>query len=94
MCIRDRSYLSIYKYESYSSKIETQSTQKVNLNSGRGIIYDRNNNPLTDTNKTQVIIMPKSVITDNYKNINTIKTVTGLDENDIFKAVQDQIRCV
>ena len=85
------SYLSIYKYESYSSKIETQSTQKVNLNSGRGIIYDRNNNPLTDTNKTQVIIMPKSVITDNYKNINTIKTVTGLDENDIFKAVQDQI---
>lgn len=34
------SYLSIYKYESYSSKIETQSTQKVNLNSGRGIIYD------------------------------------------------------
>ena len=35
--------------------------------------------------------MPKSVITDNYKNINTIKTVTGLDENDIFKAVQDQI---
>ena len=26
-----------------------------------------------------------------YKNINTIKTVTGLDENDIFKAVQDQI---
>lgn len=85
------SYLSIYKYESYSSKVETQSTQKVNLNSGRGIIYDRNNNPLTDTNKTQVIIMPKSVITDNYKNINTIKTVTGLDENDIFKAVQDQI---
>ena len=85
------SYLSIYKYESYSSKIETQSTQKVNLNSGRGIIYDRNNNPLTDTNRTQVIIMPKSVITDNYKNINTIKTVTGLDENDIFKAVQDQI---
>ena len=71
------SYLSIYKYESYSSKIETQSTQKVNLNSGRGIIYDRNNNPLTDTNKTQVIIMPKSVITDNYKNINTIKTVTA-----------------
>lgn len=85
------SYLSIYKCESYSSKIETQSTQKVNLNSGRGIIYDRNNKPLTDTDKTQVIIMPKNVITDNYKNINIVKKATGLNESDIFKAVQDQI---
>ena len=85
------SYLSICKYEAYTSKIENQSIQKLNLNSGRGIIYDRNNKPLTDTQKTQVICIPKSTITGNYKNINLIKEASHLDENDIFKAVQKQI---
>ncbi len=85
------SYLCICKYEFYTAKIENQSTQKVNLSSGRGIIYDRNNKPLTDTEKTKVIVIPKSTITENYKNINKIKEATGLDENDIFEAVQKQI---
>ena len=85
------SYLGIYKYESYKNKIESQSTQKVNLNSGRGIIYDRNNKRLTDTQKKQIIIIPKRTITGNYKNIDIIKQATGLDENNVFEAVQNQI---
>ena len=84
-------YLSIYKYEQYTSRVENQSTYKVNLNSGRGIIYDRNNIPLTDTEKKQIIIIPKSIISGDYKNINTIKKATNLSENDIFKAVQEQL---
>ncbi|MDO5011446.1 MAG: penicillin-binding transpeptidase domain-containing protein, partial [Intestinibacter bartlettii] len=85
------SYLGIYKYESYKNKIESQSTQKVNLNSGRGIIYDRNNKRLTDIQKKQIIIIPKTTITGNYKNIDIIKQATGLDENNVFEAVQNQI---
>lgn len=84
-------YLSIYKCESYTNKIENQSTYKVNLNSGRGIIYDRNNIPLTDTEKKKVIIIPKYIVSGDYKNINTIKEATNLTENDIFKAVQEQL---
>lgn len=85
------SYLSIYKYESYTDKIACQSLQKVNLNSGRGIIYDRNNKPITDVNKNTVIIIPKNTISGNYNNINKIKKLANLNENDIFKAVQEQI---
>lgn len=85
------SYLSIYKYESYTDRIESQSIKKVNLNSGRGIIYDRNNKPLTDTENKKIIIIPKNIISGNYKNINTIKKATNLSENDIFKAVQEQL---
>ncbi|MGM9534315.1 MAG: penicillin-binding transpeptidase domain-containing protein, partial [Intestinibacter sp.] len=84
-------YLSICKYESYTNKIENQSTYKVNLNSGRGIIYDRNNIPLTDIQKKKIIIIPKSIISGDYKNINIIKEATNLSENDIFKAVQEQL---
>lgn len=85
------SYLGICKYEAYTGKIENQSTQKINLSSGRGIIYDRNNKPLTDTEKVTVIGIPKSIITGNYKNISIIKEATNLKEEDIFKAVQQQI---
>lgn len=85
------SYLSIYKYESYTDRIESQSIKKVNLNSGRGIIYDRNNKPLTDTENKKIIIIPKNIISGNYKNINTIKKATNLSENDIFKVVQEQL---
>lgn len=85
------SYLSIYKYESYTDRIESQSIKKLNLNSGRGIIYDRNNKPLTDTENKKIIIIPKNIISGNYKNINTIKKATNLSENDIFKAVQEQL---
>lgn len=85
------SYLGICKYEAYTDKIENQSTQKINLSSGRGIIYDRNNKPLTDTEKVTVIGIPKSIITSNYKNISIIKEATNLKEEDIFKAVQQQI---
>ncbi|MGN1032410.1 MAG: peptidoglycan D,D-transpeptidase FtsI family protein [Intestinibacter sp.] len=84
-------YLSIYKYEPYTNKIENQSTYKVNLNSGRGIIYDRNNIPLTDTEKKKIIIIPKYIINGDYNNINKIKKATNLSENDIFKAVQEQL---
>ena len=85
------SYLSIYKNEAYTNKVENQSTCKLDLNSGRGVIYDRNDIPLTDTKKKKIIIIPKFVISEDYENINTIKKATNLSENDIFKAVQEQL---
>ena len=35
--------LTIFKNEEYESKIDSQSLETINLNSGRGIIYDKNN---------------------------------------------------
>lgn len=84
-------YLSIYKSKSYAKKIENQSTETINLNSGRGIIYDRNNKPLTDTKKQKILIVPKDLIYKNYKSINLIKSATDLEEIDIFRAVQEQL---
>ena len=84
-------YLSIYKNKEYEKKINNQSTETVSLNSGRGIIFDRNNVSLTDNDKEKVILVPKDVVSGNFKNIALIKSATNLDEKDIYKAVQKQI---
>ena len=83
--------IKIFKYDEYSKRVENQSTDKINLNSSRGIIYDRNNIPLTDTVKKKVLLVPQKVLSGNYENINLIKRATNITDEDIFKAVQDQI---
>ena len=83
--------LGIFKNEEYKSKIENQSSETINLNSGRGIIYDRNNLPLTDKKKTKILLVPKDIISGNYKNLELIKQATNLTEGDIYKAVQQHI---
>lgn len=83
--------IAIFKNEEYESRIESQSIETVNLNSGRGIIYDRNNIPLTDKRKTKVLLVPKKVISGNFSNISLIKSATKLTEEDIYKAVQNQL---
>lgn len=86
------SYLTIYKNKEYETKIENQSTETIKLNNGRGIIYDRNNIPLTDTKKTKVILVPKEALSGNFENISLIKEATRLTEEDIYKAVQEQLK--
>lgn len=83
--------LAIFKNEEYKNKIKIQSEETINLNSGRGIIYDRNNLPLTDNKKSKVLLVPKDIISGNFENINLIKKATKLTEEDIYKAVQKQL---
>lgn len=83
--------ISIFKSEEYSKRVENQSTEKVKLNSGRGIIYDKNNIPLTDTVKKTILLVPQKILSGDYKNITLIKKATNLTDEDIFKAVQDQL---
>lgn len=83
--------LTIFKNEEYESKVENQSLETINLNSGRGIIYDKNNLPLTDRKKSKVLLVPKDIISGNYQNVSLIKKATKLTEEDIYKAVQEQL---
>ena len=83
--------IKIFKYEEYSKRVENQSTDKINLNSARGIIYDRNNIPLTDTVKKKVLLVPQKLLNGNYENISLIKKATNITDEDIFKAVQEQL---
>lgn len=83
--------LTLFKNEEYTNKIKNQSLEVINLNSGRGIIYDRNNISLTDNQKKKILLVPKDVISGNFQNISLIKKATKLSEKDIYKAVQNQL---
>lgn len=83
--------ISIFKGEEYSNRVERQSTEKVSLNSGRGIIYDRNNVKLTDTEKETVLLIPNKILSGDNNNITLIKEATNLSDEDIYKAVQEQL---
>ena len=85
------SNLAIFKNKEYESKVDSQSLETINLNSGRGIIYDRNNLPLTDKQKKKILLVPKDIISGNYQNVAIIKKATKLTEEDIYKAVQEQL---
>ena len=52
-------YIMSVNSNEYTQKLENQNNEIVNLNSGRGIIYDRNNIALTDTKKTSVVVVDK-----------------------------------
>lgn len=83
--------ITILKNDEYKSKIASQSTETIKLNSGRGLIYDRNNILLTDKENKKVLLVPKDVVSGNFKTVSLIKEATNLSEKEIYKAVQEQI---
>ncbi|CCL25290.1 penicillin-binding protein 2 [Clostridioides difficile] len=83
--------IQVLKGNKYKQSVESQSVEKVELNSGRGIIYDRNNKKLTDTSKSQVLIVEKEKLNNNYKILELIKKATKMNDLDIYKAVQEQL---
>lgn len=85
------SNISIFKGEEYSKRVENQSTEKISLNSGRGIIYDRNNIPLTDNEEETVLLVPSKLLSGDYDNIILLKKATNLKDEDIYKSVQKQL---
>ena len=46
----------------YKDKVKSQSSSTINLNSGRGTIFDRNNKKITDTKSEDIIVIQKEKI--------------------------------
>lgn len=83
--------IQVLKSDKYKQNVENQSTEKIALNSGRGIIYDRDNRPLTDIDKKQVIAVKKDKLSNDNKILDLIKRSTKMNEKEIYKVVQKQI---
>lgn len=83
--------IKILKCDKYKKMVEMQSMDKIELNSGRGIIYDRNNIPITDKERQSILIVPKSKLNNSYETIKLIKKATNISEEDIFKEFEKQV---
>ena len=83
--------IQIINYDLYQEKVEKQNTRKIQLNSGRGTIYDRNNKPLTDNQVFKLIVVPKSQILSDNKINNLLENVIKDSKGELKKDVQYKV---
>lgn len=81
--------IQIFQSEKYKEKANQQSSVKLDLGSGRGTIYDRNNKKLTDDKVKDIIIVQKQEVKINNDYMNLIKEVTGLESHEIYDKLQE-----
>lgn len=67
----------------YQEKLENQNTRKIQLNSGRGTIYDRDKEPLTDTKIYKIIVVPKSQILNDNETKDLVNKVIKNENGDL-----------
>ena len=72
----------------YKKCAKDQSVSSINLSSGRGTIYDRNNRKITDTKSEDVIIIQKEKMNMDDGYMKLIEEATGLDSYQIYKKIQ------
>lgn len=82
--------IQILKSDEYKQRQENQSTEKIDLNTGRGVIYDRNNEPLTDKKKETVLIVQKEKFINDSNIRNLVKEVSDLSDKEIYKEIEEQ----
>lgn len=82
-------YIQVIEDEFYRKKAYDQSEVQVQLSSNRGIIYDRNNKPLTDTKKETIMIIRKIRFKLNEEEITMLKSITKMKDEEILAAFQD-----
>lgn len=81
--------IQIIKANYYEQCAKKQSNSTLNLSSGRGIIYDRNNKKLTDIKTENIIIIQKDQISINDRYMELIQMVTGLSSMEIYEKIQE-----
>lgn len=78
--------------DKYKEKSEQQSIQKVELNSGRGVIYDRNEKPLTDTVKKDIMIVEQNKFLNDVNTRNIVENSSNMQISEIYKHIEKQLK--
>ena len=75
----------------YQEKIENQNTRKIELNSGRGTIYDRNKKPLTDTKISKIIVVPKNQILNDNETKDLVNKIIKDESGDLKTDIEYKV---
>ena len=75
----------------YQEKIENQNTRKIELNSGRGTIYDRNKKPLTDTKISKIIVVPKKQILNDNETKDLVNKIIKDESGDLKTDIEYKV---
>lgn len=80
-------FIQIYKNPVYSEQALKQRGREISLSPKRGIIYDRNLVPLTNTKSTQSIILTNDILKYNEHMLNIVLEYTSLDKHEILDLI-------
>ena len=81
-------YIQIVKHDLYTTEVNKQRRMHIPLNSGRGLILDRNLIPMTDrVEKTIVIVFPQ-LFTINDDTIGYLYWLTGIRTEDLINRIR------
>ncbi|WFA09669.1 penicillin-binding transpeptidase domain-containing protein [Tissierella sp. Yu-01] len=80
-------YIQVYKYPTYSEMALKQRSREISLNPRRGVIYDRYLVPLTNTDSSKIIIIPKDIIINDKELYNEVLENTTLSFGDYNKII-------
>ncbi|MCA9749848.1 MAG: penicillin-binding protein 2, partial [Romboutsia sp.] len=75
----------------YQEKIESQNIRKIELNSGRGTIYDRNKKPLTDTKISKIIVVPKKQILNDNETKDLVNKIIKDESGDLKTDIEYKV---
>lgn len=83
--------IQVINSDLYKEKVESQNTRKINLNTGRGTIYDRNNKTLTDNQIFNLIVVSKDELLNNTKIKNLVDKVIKDSNGNLKKDIQYKV---
>ena len=82
-------YIQVVMHDHYNAEVLKQRQINIPVNSGRGLIYDRNFIRLTDrTQKKVVAVFPRN-FTINEDNILLLQDITGRPYDELFKKIKN-----
>lgn len=80
-------FIQVYKNPIYSEQALKQRGKEISLSPNRGIIYDRNLVPLTNTKSTQSIILTNDILKYNEHMLDIVLEYTSLSRYEIFELI-------
>ena len=81
-------YIQVIKKDLYTTEVNKQRRMHIPLNSGRGLILDRNLIPLTDrSDRTMVVVFPQ-LFTINDENLEYLRALTGIPIIDLRNRIK------
>ena len=84
--------IQILNAQNYKEKVEKQSVQKVELNSGRGYIYDRNGKLLTDTVKQEIMIVEQDKFLNDSEVRKAVEDSSKMEPSEIYRRIENQLK--
>lgn len=80
-------FIQIYKNQTYSEQALKQRGREISLSPKRGIIYDRNLLPLTNTESTKSIVLTNDILKYNEHMLNIVLEYSSLRKYEIFDMI-------